>query len=96
MVADIVGFLWPTSGIALKPLGAAFVSPLTVTLAPLVMCMVIVAVGAVSNRGSVGKVALLSMIYFDVLTSIALGLGLLSVNIIRPGAGLHAAVSSLE
>lgn len=91
-----VGLLWPTTGTALKPLGDAFVSLLTMTLAPLVLCMVVAGIGAVANLGSVGKVALRSMIYFEVVTSIALGLGLLAVNIIRPGAGLHADVSSLE
>ena len=91
-----VGLLWPTTGKALKPLGDAFVSLLTMTLGPLVFCMVVAGIGAVANLGSVGKVALRSIIYFEVVTSIALAIGLLAVNIIRPGAGLNADVNSLE
>jgi aerobic C4-dicarboxylate transport protein len=91
-----VGLLWPTTGKALKPLGDAFVSLLTMTLAPLVLCMVVAGIGAVANLGSVGKVALRSLLYFEVVTSIALGLGLLAVNMIEPGAGLNTDVDSLE
>ncbi|MDR6908516.1 aerobic C4-dicarboxylate transport protein [Rhodococcus fascians] len=91
-----VGLLWPTTGKALKPLGDAFVSLLTMTLAPLVLCMVVAGIGAVANLGSVGKVALRSLLYFEVVTSIALGLGLLAVNMIEPGAGLNTEVDSLE
>src|SRR5690349_13862912 len=78
-----VGLLWPTTGKALKPLGDAFVSLLTMTLGPLVLCMVVAGVGAVANLGAVGKVALRSIIYFEVVTTIALALGLLAVNVVR-------------
>ncbi|WP_197379402.1 cation:dicarboxylate symporter family transporter [Mycolicibacterium mengxianglii] len=91
-----VGLLWPTTGKALKPLGDAFVGLLTMALGPLVLCMVVAGIGAVANLASVGKVALRSIIYFEVVTTIALALGLLAVNVIRPGAGMHADVDSLE
>lgn len=90
-----VGLIWPATGRSLKPLGDAFVSLLTMTLGPLVLCMVVAGISAVANLSSVGKVALRSIIYFEVVTTIALGLGLLAVNLVRPGAGLHADANSL-
>lgn len=90
------GLIWPETGKALKPLGDAFVSLLTMTLGPLVLCMVVAGISAVANLGSVGRVALRSIIYFELVTTIALGLGLLAVNVVRPGAGFHANADSLE
>ncbi|WP_396919573.1 cation:dicarboxylate symporter family transporter [Mycolicibacterium sp.] len=91
-----VGLVWPSAGKSLKPLGDAFVSLLTMTLGPLILCMVVAGIGAVANLGAVGRVALRSIIYFEIVTTIALALGLLAVNLIRPGVGLHADASSLE
>nr|WP_296773527.1 cation:dicarboxylase symporter family transporter [Rhodococcus sp. (in: high G+C Gram-positive bacteria)] len=96
VLGSSVGLLWPGVGTALKPLGDAFVSLLTMTLAPLVLCMVVAGIGAVANLGSVGKVALRSIIYFEAVTTIALALGLLAVNVVRPGDGLHVDADSLE
>jgi aerobic C4-dicarboxylate transport protein len=89
------GLVAPGFGRALAPLGEIFVSLLTMTLGPIVFCMVVAGIGAVANLRQVGRVALRSIVYFEVITTIALLLGLAVVNLVRPGAGLHISPASL-
>jgi len=89
------GLAFPAFGRSLEPLGDAFVSLLTMLLGPIVFCMVVTGIGVVANLRQVGRVALRSILYFEAVTTVALVLGLVVVNLVKPGAGLHVAASSL-
>jgi aerobic C4-dicarboxylate transport protein len=89
------GLIAPKFGKSLEILGDSFVSLLTMLLGPIIFCMVVGGIGAVANLRQVGKVALRSVLYFEVVTTIALLLGLVVVNLVRPGAGLNIAAGSL-
>lgn len=91
----MTGLIAPPLGKALEPLGGAFVSLLTMLLGPIVFCMVVSGIGAVANLRQVGRVALRSILYFEAATTLALVLGLVVVNIVRPGDGLHIDPASL-
>lgn len=91
-----VGFLAPGFGASLEPLGEAFISLITMLLGPIVFCMVVTGIAAVANLRKLGGVALRSLIYFEVVTTIAMLLGLVAVNVVRPGDGLAVDQSALE
>ncbi|MFJ6651467.1 cation:dicarboxylate symporter family transporter [Microbacterium sp. NPDC091313] len=92
----VVGFAAPEFGSSLEPVGEAFISLITMLLGPIIFCMVVAGIAAVSSLRRLGAIALRSLIYFEVVTTFAMILGLLAVNVVRPGDGLHVDVSSLE
>lgn len=92
----VTGLVAPSFGRGLEPLGTLFVSLLTMLLGPIIFCMVVTGVGAVADLRQVGRVALRSILYFELVTTLALVLGLVAVNVVRPGAGLGIAASSLK
>ena len=97
MVAGItVGLVAPELGESLEPLGDGFISLITMLLGPLIFCMVVSGIAAISDLRKLGAVALRSLIYFEVVTSIAMILGLIAVNVVKPGADLHVDAASLE
>lgn len=96
VVGIIVGFLAPDFGASLEPVGEAFVALITMLLGPIIFCMVVAGVAAVSNLRKLGAVALRSLIYFEIVTTIAMVFGLVAVNVVRPGADLRVDPASLE
>jgi aerobic C4-dicarboxylate transport protein len=89
------GLVAPEFGRSLEVLGDTFVSLLTMLLGPIIFCMVVGGITAVANLRHVGAVALRSIVYFEVVTTIALVLGLVVVNVVRPGAGMGVDAASL-
>src|SRR4051812_41570926 len=85
----LVGFLWPSFGIALRPLGTAFVNLVRMLISPVIFCTIVLGVGSIRKAATVGKVGGLALGYFLVMSTIALIIGLLVGNLIQPGAGLH-------
>ena len=83
-----VGFLFPDFAVELKPLGEGFVSLITMMIQPVIFCTIVIGVGSVASAARVGKVGGLALGYFLVMSTIALTIGLVVGNIIKPGAGL--------
>lgn len=97
MVAGVVvGFLAPEFGASLEPVGDAFIALITMLLGPIIFCMVVSGIAAVSNLRKLGAVAMRSLIYFEIVTTIAMIFGLVAVNVVRPGADLRVDPASLE
>jgi len=92
----VVGALWPEFGAALRPMGEAFIRAIKMVIAPLVFCVVVTGIAKAGDLRSVGRIGLKALIYFEVVTSAALFLGLLMAHIVRPGAGLHIDPSTLD
>ncbi|MFC9220142.1 cation:dicarboxylate symporter family transporter [Streptomyces hygroscopicus] len=90
------GLLAPELGRSMEVLGDTFVSLLTMLLGPIVFCMVVGGIATVANLRQVGKVALRSIVYFEVITTIALVFGLTVVNLVRPGDGMGVDAGSLK
>lgn len=91
-----VGFLWPSVGIGMEPLGSTFVSLIKMIITPVIFLTVVAGIGGVDNLRRVGRVGLKSLLYFEVVTTIALVLGLVVVNVFRPGVGVHANPDKIE
>ncbi|MEV5651195.1 cation:dicarboxylase symporter family transporter [Nocardia sp. NPDC052254] len=92
----ITGLVAPDLGDSLQVLGDLFVSLLTMLLGPILFCMVVSGIAAVANLRSVGKVALRSILYFEVVTTVALLLGLVVVDLVEPGSAMHVDPSRLR
>lgn len=95
MLAGVaVGWLWPASADALKPLGDLFIRLVQMVVAPIIFCIVVHGIGSAGQAQSVARIAIRALTLFLVTTSFALVLGLLLVNIWQPGAGVHATAAS--
>src|SRR3712207_8736174 len=89
VLGALTGLVAPEVGKSLEVLGDTFVSLLTMLLGPIVFCMVVGGIATVANLRQVGGVALRSIVYFEIVTTIALVLGLVVVNLVRPGAAMQ-------
>jgi aerobic C4-dicarboxylate transport protein len=91
-----LGHWWPTLGADMKPLGDAFIALVRMLIAPVIFCTVVHGVAAMNDMRRVGRVAVKALIYFEVITSVALVLALAAVNLLQPGSGMHVAASALD
>ena len=91
-----LGHFAPQVGESLQPLGDAFVKAMRMLIAPIVFGTVVVGIAKVGDMARVGRVALKALIYFEVMTTIALVLGLAIVNIWQPGSGMHIDARGLD
>jgi aerobic C4-dicarboxylate transport protein len=78
------------------PLGDAFIKLIRVLIAPIIFCTVVTGIAHMADMARVGRVAIKALIYFEVMTTIALIIGLLAVNILKPGVGMNVDVSTLN
>jgi aerobic C4-dicarboxylate transport protein len=85
----VVGILWPSVGVALRPIGTAFVNLIKMLIAPVIFCTIVLGIGSIRQAAKVGKVGALALGYFLVLSTIALIIGLVVGNLLQPGAGLN-------
>jgi aerobic C4-dicarboxylate transport protein len=91
IVAGIVlGIYAPTAAIGVKPLGDAFIALLRMMLAPIIFCSVVLGLTHVADMRQLGRLALKALLYFEILTTIAMAIGFVAVNVVEPGVGLHA------
>ena len=91
-----VGWMWPGSADALKPLGDVFIRLVRMVVAPIIFCTVVHGIGSAGQARSVGRIAIKAIIYFLLITTLALILALLLVNSWQPGAGVHADLASFS
>lgn len=90
MVAGIaVGALFPEFGKSLKPLGTGFVNLIKMMITPIIFCTIVLGIGSVRRAAQVGKVGGLALGYFITMSTVALAIGLVVGNIVKPGAGLN-------
>ncbi|QLH24242.1 cation:dicarboxylase symporter family transporter [Streptomyces sp. Rer75] len=85
----IVGFAAPDTAVELKPIGEAFVNLIKMLISPIIFCTIVLGVGSVRKAAKVGKVGGLALGYFMVMSTVALGVGLIVGNMLDPGSGLH-------
>ena len=83
----VCGWLWPQSADAMKPLGDLFIKLVRMLVAPIVFCTVVHGVGSAGEARKVGRIAIKALIYFEIVTTLAMVVGLVLVNVWAPGAG---------
>jgi aerobic C4-dicarboxylate transport protein len=92
----LLGTVYPAAGAAMQPLGEGFIKLIKMLIAPVIFCTVVTGIAGVENMKQVGKTGGLALIYFEVMSTVALILGLLVMNILRPGSGMNVDARSLD
>jgi len=92
----VVGLAAPEFAKGLKPVGDAFVALIKMMIAPVIFCTIVIGVGSIAKAATVGKVGGLALLYFIVMSTFALAIGLVVGNLIQPGAGLNLAETSYQ
>ena len=85
----LVGALLPNVGKDLKPLGDIFIRLIQMVVGLIIFCTVTHGIASVRDLGKVARIAIKAMVYFEVVTSIALVIGLVTINVLKPGVGMH-------
>ena len=85
----VVGLVAPGTAVKLKPLGTGFIALIKMMISPIIFCTLVLGIGSVRKAAQVGKVGGLALGYFLVMSTVALGIGLVVGNILQPGSGLH-------
>ncbi len=97
IVAGVVfGIVNPASAEAMKPLGDGFIKLIRMIIAPIIFCTVLVGVGNVGDLRKLGRIGVKALLYFEVVTTLALLIGLIVVTVFQPGAGVNATAGVLE
>ena len=84
----VVGLLWPDVGKAMKPLGDTFINLVKMVIAPIIFLTIVSGIATIGDLKHVGRVGGKALLYFELVTTVALAIGLVVVNVTRPGAGL--------
>jgi aerobic C4-dicarboxylate transport protein len=92
----LLGYFWPAAGIALKPLGDGFIALIKMLIAPVIFFTVVLGIASGAHARQVGRVALKAVIYFEVVSTFALVIGLFVINGLKPGNGFNADPATLD
>src|SRR4051812_26344296 len=92
----IVGYVSPATGIAMKPLGDAFIKLIRMMIAPVIFATVVVGIARMGDMKAVGRIGLKALVYFEVVSTLALAIGLIAVTVFQPGAGINANPATLD
>src|SRR3979411_108164 len=93
-VGIALGHFYPDIGEQMKPLGDAFIKKIKMIIAPIIFCTVVHGIASMQDMKKVGRVGLKALLYFELLTTIALIVGLLVMNSLQPGAGMNVDVKT--
>jgi aerobic C4-dicarboxylate transport protein len=92
----LVGHFYPDTGADMKPLGDGFIKLIKMIIAPIIFCTVVTGIAGMEDMKKVGRVGVKALLYFEIVSTLALAIGLLVVSVIQPGAGMNADVSKLD
>ncbi len=96
VIGIMVGHFYPGFGVELKPLGDTFIKLIRLLIAPIIFCTIVSGIASMKSLKKVGQVGWRSLVYFEILTTIALIIGLIGVNLMEPGKGMHIDPATLD
>ncbi len=96
VIGVLIGWLNPALGVQLKPLGDGFIKLIKMLIAPIIFTTVVGGIAGMGDLRKIGRVGLKALIYFEVVTTLALIIGLVVANVLQPGAGLNANPATIE
>ena len=96
IIGVLLGYFYPQAASATKPLGDAFIKLIRMVIAPIIFCTVVHGIASMSDLKKVGKVALKALIYFEAVTTLALVVSLVIVNLWQPGVGMNIDPSAID
>jgi aerobic C4-dicarboxylate transport protein len=92
----VIGHFFPETGKALKPLGDGFIALIKMMIAPVIFCTVVHGIGSMSDLKKVGRVGVKTLFYFEAVSTLALGIGLLVGEVLQPGNGFNIDPATLD
>src|SRR5436190_3087406 len=92
----VLGYFSPQLGQRMQPLGDGFIRVIRMLIAPIIFCTVVHGIAGMDDLKKVGRVALKALVYFEAVTTFALIIGLVIVNVLQPGAGMNVDASKLD
>jgi aerobic C4-dicarboxylate transport protein len=97
LIAGIaVGYFYPAIATDMKPLGDAFINGIKMVITPVIFCTIVSGIAGMENLKKVGRVGGKAVLYFEIVTTLALVIGMVVANIVHPGSGINADVASLD
>ncbi len=96
LLGGALGYFYPATGEAMKPLGDAFIKLIKMMIAPIIFVTVVHGIAAMRDMKKVGRVGLKALIYFEIVTTLALIIGLVVANWLQPGAGMNIDPASID
>ena len=96
LLAIVLGYVDPTRAVAMKPLGDAFIRLITMIITLIIFCTVVTGIAGMENLKKVGRVGGMALLYFEVVSTIALLIGLVVGNVVKPGSGFNVNVATLD
>jgi aerobic C4-dicarboxylate transport protein len=96
VIGVVLGHFWPETGAEMKPFGDGFIKLIKMLIAPIIFCTVVTGIASMESMKRVGRVGLMALIYFEILTTVALILGLIVMNVVQPGVGMNVDPASLD
>jgi aerobic C4-dicarboxylate transport protein len=96
VIGVALGHFFPEAGIRLKPLGDGFIKLIKMMIAPVIFCTVVVGIAGMESMKSVGRTGVLALLYFEIVSTLALIIGLVIVNVVQPGVGMDATFAAAD
>ena len=96
VIGVLLGHFYPALGADMKPLGDGFIKLIKMLIAPIIFCTVVIGIAGMEDMKKVGKTGGLALLYFEVVSTIALIIGLVVVNVLQPGAGMNIDASAID
>ena len=96
LVGVLLGNFYPSIGVEMKPFGDAFIKGIKMLIAPIIFCTVVVGIAGMEDMKKVGKTGGIALLYFEIMSTIALIVGLIVVNVLQPGVGMNIDPASLD
>lgn len=95
-MAIILGHFYPKAAIEMKPLGDGFVKLIKMIIAPIIFCTVVTGISGMQDMKKLGRVGVKALLYFEVVSTIALLIGLVVIHVFQPGSGMNIDISTLD
>jgi aerobic C4-dicarboxylate transport protein len=96
LAGGMLGYAAPATAVKLKPLGDGFIALVRMLISPIIFCTVVLGIAGAGDMKKVGRVGAKALLYFEMVSTLALAIGLLVVNTLRPGAGFNADPATLD
>ncbi|MBO9535385.1 dicarboxylate/amino acid:cation symporter [Herbaspirillum sp.] len=96
VIGVLLGHFYPSTGEAMKPLGDGFVKLIKMIIAPVIFCTVVTGIAGMEDMKKVGKTGGLALLYFEIVSTVALIIGLVLVNVLKPGVGMNIDPTTLD
>src|SRR5271165_3102920 len=96
VIAVIFGYLSPEHAVAMKPLGDAFIRLITMIITVMIFCTVVTGIAGMQNLRKVGRVGGKALLYFEIVSTLALVVGFIVGNVVHPGTGFNVDASTLD